>query len=256
MVRTDDLFAGLPPSLRKELLDCHKEIVRNYVERRWEPAELNGGKLSEVIYTILNGAISGTFLPHASKPANFIEACRQLEQLPSNTSRAGDHSLRILLPRLLAFLYDIRNNRGVGHVGGDVNPNHADAEAVLTNANWALAELIRIFHKVTLNEAQATVDQLVEKRHPLVWKTEEIKRVLDPQMKKSDQTLLLLYSEPSWVAEDTLYAWVEYATLPKFKTRILDVLHEERKIEYQKTNKRALITSLGIRHVEQTMLDK
>ena len=256
MIRIPALFAGLPTPLRQQLLDCHAEIIRNYVERRWEPAELNGGKLCEVVYTILDGATSGTFAASASKPPNMVEACRQLENRTPSAARAGDRSLRILIPRMLPFLYEIRNNRGVGHVGGDVNPNHEDAEAVVSLANWVMAELIRIFHGVSLAEAQATVDSLVEKRHPLVWEIEGTKRVLDPKMKTANQTLVLLYSQPGWVDEDTLFDWVEYTTRNQYKTRILEPLHSDRKVEYEPQNKRARITPRGILYAEKNLLPK
>jgi len=60
----------------------------------------------------------------------------------------------VLIPRLLPVLYEIRNNRGVGHVGGDVDPNHMDAEAVQAMASWVMAELVRIFHGVKTEEAR------------------------------------------------------------------------------------------------------
>ena len=114
-----------------------------------------------------------------SKPRDMVAACRALEQTPPNATRVGDRSLRILIPRVLLPLYEIRNNRGVGHVGGDVDPNFLDATAVYGMTSWVLAELIRVFHNVTTKEAQQTVDALVERKHPLVWQVEGIKRVLD-----------------------------------------------------------------------------
>ena len=35
------------------------------------------------------------------------------------------------------------NNRNVGHVGGDVDPNHMDATGVLAQCNWVMGELVR-----------------------------------------------------------------------------------------------------------------
>lgn len=64
-------------------------------------------------------------------------------------------SFQILIPRLLPALYEIRNNRNVGHVGGDVDPNFMDSTAVLGTANWIMAELVRVFHSVSTPEAQA-----------------------------------------------------------------------------------------------------
>jgi len=148
MIDSLGVLAGLPEALRDTLLQSYQEIVSNYLHRRWEPSELNGGKFCEVAYCIVAGAIKGSFPTKASKPRNMLEACRLLENEPANSSRAGDRSLRLLIPRILPVLYDIRNNRGVGHVGGDVDANHMDAEAVQAMSSWILAELIRIFHAV------------------------------------------------------------------------------------------------------------
>src|SRR5262249_37594630 len=124
MIDATTLLASIPAALRKELLEAYSEIVQNFVEERWEPAELNGGKICEVVYSIINGFLSGAFPPKAHKPPNMVSACRALENIAPDPNRLGDRSLRILIPRLLPFLYEIRNNRGVGHVGGDVSPNH------------------------------------------------------------------------------------------------------------------------------------
>jgi hypothetical protein len=248
------LLSGLPGTLRTELLDCYQEITRNYTEQRWEPAELNGGKLCEVVYSILEGVLTGTYPSKAYKPGNMLDSCRRLEGTPANANRPGDRSLRILIPRLLPFLYEIRNNRGVGHVGGDVDPNHEDAEAVLGMASWVLAELVRIFHGVSLSEAQAAVDALTQRRHRLVWAFEDFKRVLNPSMKKSDQALVLLYSETDWLSVPTLSNWVEYSSVSMFRTRVLHPLHESRMIEFQAASDRARISPLGIARVEAELI--
>jgi hypothetical protein len=142
----------------------------------------------------------------------------------------------------------------VGHVGGDVNPNHADSEAVLSMASWVLAELTRIFHGVSLIEAQTAVDALVQRRHPLVWEADGIKRVLNPAMKKSDQALVLLYSESAWVQAKKLAEWVEYTSTAMFRTRILKPLHRQRLIEFEVIGDRAKLSPLGIGHVEGHLL--
>jgi len=42
-------LSALPSGLRDPLIDCFGEIARNFAERRWEPAELNGGKFCEIV---------------------------------------------------------------------------------------------------------------------------------------------------------------------------------------------------------------
>lgn len=48
---TPAVLAAIPTRLRDELIAALNEVLRNYRERRWEPSELNGGKLCEVVYT-------------------------------------------------------------------------------------------------------------------------------------------------------------------------------------------------------------
>src|SRR5262249_40606208 len=122
------VLGQLPATLREELVRAYGEIVRNFRERRWEPSELNAGKLCEIIYSVLRGFIDASSPARSYKPSNMVDACRALEQADS---ASFSRSVRIQIPRMLMALYEIRNNRGVGHVGGDVNPNEMDATCTL-----------------------------------------------------------------------------------------------------------------------------
>lgn len=249
-------LAGLPAGLRAELIDSYRKIERNFVERRWEPSELNGGKFAEAAYTILNAAVNGgTYPAKAKKPPNMAVACRALESQPATTV-VGDKSLRVYIPRALVYLYDIRNQRGVGHVGGDVDPNAMDASAVVAMASWVMAELVRIFHGVTTREAQDTVDALVERKTPLIWEVEpgSIKRVLDKSMGAKDQVLMFLHHGTGWVSAASLQKWVEYKNQTDFRQKVLHDLHSKRLIEFDVSNDRAKISPLGAAEVEQRLL--
>lgn len=255
MTETHRILADLPVGLREPLLKTFREIGANYLEHRWEPSELNGGKFCEVVYSIIEGAIKGKMPAKPLKLKNMLQACRAIETLPSNSTLVGDHSLRILIPRLIPVLYDIRNNRGVGHIGGDVDPNFLDATAVYSMASWILAELVRIFHNVTTAQAQEVVTTLVERKSLLVWEIEGKKRVLDTALTNTDQVLVLLYGASAWTPERDLFEWVEYSNPSVFRKKILRKLHTTRLIEYDEGNSRAKISPIGIRDVEERILN-
>jgi len=244
------LFGMLPESLRDELYKAYSEIERNFRERRWEPSELNGGKLCEVIYSIVKGHLDGNYPPTSTKPSNMVDACRNLEQSPSSFPR----SFRIQIPRMLMSLYEIRNNRGVGHVGGDVNPNEMDATCVLQMSKWLVAELIRAFHNTTVESAQHAVDSLSEREIALVWQIGDTKRILDPHMSRADQTLLLLYSSSDPLTEQELLSHVEYSNGSVYRRDVLRKLHAKRFVEYDESTKLVVISPLGITHVESVLL--
>ncbi len=248
------VLAGLPKALRDTLLMSYQEIMSNYLERRWEPAELNGGKFCEAVYSIINGVVKGSFPARATKPVNMVAACRALENEPPDPNRVGDRSLRLLIPRVLPVLYEIRNNRGVGHVGGDVDANHMDAEAVQAMASWVMAELVRIFHGVPTEEAQQTVDALIERKSPVIWEVEGAKRVLDPKMGAKSQVLMFLHHSTAWVSGTHLFQWVEYSNASAFRSKVLMPLHKDRFIEFDTDQDRARISPRGAKEVEEKLL--
>jgi hypothetical protein len=254
MINPSQVLAHLAPGLRDPLLTVYQEIISNYLEHRWEPAELNGGKFCEIVYTILDGYIKGSYASTPTKPKNLQAACVALENTPPNSSRTGDRSVRILIPRMLPVLYEIRNNRGVGHVGGDVDPNFMDATTVYSMSSWILAELVRVFHNVSTKNAQNIVDTLVERKHSLIWEVDDIRRVLDSDMKAGDQALLLLHTKPGWVSESDLFKWIEYSTESLFRNRILIPSHEKRLVEYDVANGRVRISPKGIKEVEERII--
>lgn len=244
-----DVFQALPAKLRTELLDAYNEVMRNFRERRWEPAELNGGKLCEVVYSILKGYVDGKYPDRATKPKNMVLACQELEAATS-----APRSIRIQIPRMLIALYEIRNNRNVGHVGGDVDPNHMDAVCVVQMTKWIVAELVRVLHDLPTEEATQIVDQLVERDTPWIWDVNGKKRVLKTALLMRDKTLILLHAAHAPVSEDHLVSWLEHSNASVYRRDVLRKLHAERLIEYDADTRTALLSPLGIADVEERLL--
>ena len=226
IVTRDSTLSGIPDGLRNPLLAEFSQIITSFMERRWTSAELSGGRFCEIVYTILDGYAGQSYARTPVKPPNFVDACRALER---NTG--VPRSFQILIPRLLPALYEIRNNRNVGHVGGDVNPDFMDSSAVVSISSWILAELVRVFHATTTDEAQKVVSQLSERRLPLVWRSGDLRRVLKPSLPLKSQVLLLLASSSSRVVFDDLLRWTGHKSKPYF-IRLLRKLHSARLIEF------------------------
>jgi hypothetical protein len=241
-------LGNLPASLRSQLLAALNDIVQNFTAGRWEPSELNAGKLCEIVYTIIRGFADGAMPAKASKPANMVDACRGLEK-----ETALPRSLRIQVPRMLTALYEIRNNRGVGHVGGDVDPNHMDAVAVLAMAKWIVAELVRVFHNVDTAMATAVTDALIEREVPLIWSTGDKKRVLNAKLTLKQKTLLLLYGEAGPVDERDLLAWVEPSRASDYRRDVLRRGHKHKLLEYDEATATVELSPLGARVVEEQL---
>jgi hypothetical protein len=241
----------LPPGPRSELLAEHAKITRNFREGRWEAAELDGARFCEIVYTILAGYLDGQSYPaSARKPPDLKTACEALAQRPRS---AGPDAARVTIPRILVGLYQVRNNRGVAHVGGEVNANHMDATYVLHATQWVMAELVRMFHKTDVDTATKIVDALVDRTLPIVWKVGEVRRILDSSLNLRDSTLLLLYGEPGGAKDADLARDLEQKRLDNYR-RVLRGLHAARLIEYTEAGGIAIISPKGEKDVEERLL--
>ncbi|MBD3779517.1 MAG: hypothetical protein IE923_09665 [Micrococcales bacterium] len=238
-----DAFQALPSTLVEDLLDALKQVLQNYAEHRWEPSELNGGKLCEAAYTIIKGYFAGAYEHRAQKPRNIVDACREFER------EQGPRSARIQIPRVLMALYEIRNNRGVGHAGGDVDPNHMDATAVVYMSKWVVAELVRLLHGLSTEEAADLVEALVEREVALVWRRGDMRRVLTPGLSLRKGTLLLL-SGVTEARESELIAWLEQKRPSDYRNKVLVPMHRDRLIEYDQSTRTVVLLPPGVAAAE------
>jgi hypothetical protein len=120
-----------------------------------------------------------------------------------------------------------------------------------------ICEFIRIFHNLSLEEAQALVDALAQRTIPDVWEVAGKKRVLRTGLSYKESTLLLLYSSPdSGVLLEDLMAWVEHSNPTIYRRDVLRQLHRERLIEHDADADVVYISPIGVKKVEREILAK
>jgi len=238
------VLSAIPAGLKEPLLAEYNSIISHYLERKWQPSELSGGLFSEIVFSILDGFGKGSYPSKPAKPRNFVAACNALDQ-HQNSPR----SFRILIPRVLVAIYEVRNNRNVGHVGGDVDPNEMDASLVLNATTWVMAELIRVLHQLSVKDAQQIVNALIERKTPLVWESGNVKRILDPKLKFPQQILILLAVTKGGIKFDDLQNWLEQDNTVYLK-KMISKLHKDRFVEWNQTENTILLLPPGANAVE------
>jgi uncharacterized protein YifN (PemK superfamily) len=248
MIDKYNAFSSIPDGLRDPLIEEYSTLINNFMENRWRPTELSGGRFCEIVFTIIKGYSTGSYPSNPSKPRNMVDACRLLEQ-NSHVPR----SFQILIPRLLPALYEFRNNRNVGHVGGDVNPDFMDSNAVVSISSWIMAELIRVLHNTTTEEAQLCIDNIVETKSVLIWKSGNIKRILKTDLSLKDNILILLYSNSGKSSSTELKNWTECKNNSYFM-RILRELHSKRFIEFNEVNDDITLLPPGSTYVSNLLM--
>lgn len=210
------------------------------------------GKFCETVLRFLQDKLLGSYTAFGVHISNFADECRKLVNSPVGS---GKESERQVLPRALVFLYTMRNKRGIGHIGEDVDANSIDIAVMTKIADWIICELIRLYHDLSLEEAQDIVDGLAVRQLSVVWEVAGKKRILKEGLAAKDQALLLLYScADSSVFINDLCDWVEYSNQAVFKSKVVGPLHKSRLLEFDKETESITLSPKGVAHVEDNLL--
>ena len=241
----NQVFSSIPEELREKLEAHYRKIKRKFASRDFESSELNGAKFCEIVYRILEWRTNKTY----TQIKDFKQAVRRFEQYSNEPD-----TIRYNIPGVLLAIYNIRNKRGVAHVAGKIDPNYMDATFIVAGADWVMAELVRLLHNVTIDEARELVESLITKQIPIIWQIGDHKRVISPPGKKlqyKDKVLVLLYNAyPKSVSVKDLLCWTEYKNPARFKSGILTKLHKSDLLHYDKATGEVTLSLLGIKDVE------
>jgi len=247
-------LANIKDPFRSRIIEKYVSLREAYAGSSYDATGLRGGVFAEVVLRMIQDVLTGISIPFGTPIGNFEEECLKLQRLPKTS---GHESLRIVIPRALTFLYTVRNKRGIGHAGGDVEANRIDAATCVRVADWICCELIRLYHGASLEEAQCLVDAISVRELPSVWMVGGKARVLDTSLDYKSQALLILYShsEEAVLVED-LRDWIEYPEVARFIQRILEPLHRERLVEWDRENDAVMLSPKGASQVEKRILSK
>lgn len=245
-------LANIPKQFRAKIIASYLEVRRHRNTDSSKALGMASAHLAESVLRLLQQLTTGKFTPFGQHLNNFAGECRKVVE--SSTTSVAE-SLRQVVPRALVFVYTIRNKRGVGHVGGDVDANAIDASTLARTCDWIVCELIRVFHGLSLEEAQDIVDGLAQRQMPDIWQVAGKKRVMRQGLTAKQQVLLLCYQEPAAavLAED-LCDWIEYSNLSVFRAQVLQPLHKSRQIEFDRSSDSVTLSPTGATAVELEIL--
>lgn len=250
--RFDTVFASIPDDIRERLNKHYHEIKHNFALRKFEPSELNGGKFCEDVFRILewHSNNAGKFTPYGRQIKNFKRSVRDFENMSSL-----DDSVRFHIPDVLCAIYNVRNKRGVSHSPGVIDPNFMDATLVASCVDWVMAELVRLFHNVSVEEAKNMVESVVTKQIPLIWRIEDRTRVISPPgatLSYDKKVLVVLYSHhPEPITVDDLFLWTRHSNKSVFRNKLLGKLDHSDMIDVEPGTDLVRLSLLGVSHVEK-----
>lgn len=228
------------------------EAKRRYHLGDHRPGAVEGGRFSEAVFRILQHETTGTHTAVGKRLPNVDSLLTTLVNAPPTVPE----SVRIHIPRTLRLVYDVRNKRDAAHLADGIDPNLQDATLVVANIDWVMAELVRLFHSVSANRAQAIIDHLVTREVPAVQEIDG-QPVILTNLKPRDQALLMLYRAGSDAGAtlDEVAEWLRVKRKDHLKSRLLALEDQRLVLQHPKTG-RFHITDKGAREVEERELAK
>lgn len=237
-------------AVAKHLLSTFVSVERHFALGDWKECVVWGGHFVEATRRALDLKLFDTYvgfgeedhLPPFGKDVmmKYIKA-------------DGHPSYTKIIPYTLKSIYNIRNNRGAGHLS-KVSPGEMDATHVLYSAKWVLAEVIRLNSDLKASGTTEMVKAIMEREISLIWKEDGFRKVLETSLDANEQVLILLYDESPLPAK-TLFESVEQANLYNFRNRVLRPLHEERLIFFNEDSGECRISPTGVIEAERLIVN-
>ncbi|HVH50792.1 MAG TPA: hypothetical protein VM690_01495 [Gaiellaceae bacterium] len=246
-VRAGFVANGIPVELVDEVLATYTEAKRRFHLRDLRPQEVEGGRFSEAVFRVLQH-LCGQRVTPIGKSLPGVD-----NLLPVFESVTGQpDAVRLHIPRTLRLIYDIRNKRDAAHLSDQIDPNLQDATLVIANMDWVVAELVRLQHNVTADEAQAIIENLVTKEIPAVEEIDGQPVVLS-DLSSRDQALLMLYRAGAAGASlEDLADWLR-TRRDHLGDRLAKLDADKRVLRHPRSG-RYHLTSKGVRDVEKRNL--
>ncbi len=249
-----ELFPPLDKALTESLVEEFISLERRYIQRDWEPAELDGGQFCEVLARIIYHQDSGNLNPSKT----FDECALYVEDQKSQNKHA-------MLPRqdalhtikVLRTAYKFRSQRGGVHISPTYKPNHMDSRAILEMVRWAFAETLRLFWKGSDREQVAkAIRELLQFDVPCIGKFEDVIMVQRTDLSAEEEVLVLLhYAGEQGFSRTELgkYAMFSPSSVTLALSKLIDPSTRE---VLQLPNKRYRLTDLGSKRIREKMPDK
>src|SRR4051812_15632230 len=184
------LVAAYDAAVVNELLAAYEEAKNNFYLGGLRLSAVEGGRFAEAAFRMLQQETTGKFTPLGRTLAGTDKLIEEFERLPGT---AHPDAVRLHIPRALRMVYDIRNKRDAAHLGDGIDPNIQDSTLVVGVLDWVLAELLRLHHSVSADEAQGIVEALVTRQSPVIENFGGFLKVLNPGLSARDRMAVLLY---------------------------------------------------------------
>ena len=136
------LAPPLVPFLVTQMVDEFVSMERRYIQRDWEPTELDGGQFGEILARILYHQDSANL----NLKKQFDDCLAYVEdETNQNAHRVQPRQDSLHVAKVLRTIYKFRSQRGAVHISPQYKPNHMDSKFLMEAVRWCMNETMRLF---------------------------------------------------------------------------------------------------------------
>jgi hypothetical protein len=236
--------------LSTQLVDEFVSMERRFIQRDWEPAELDGGHFCEVLARLIYQADSGNLNRSRtlSDCLKYVDNETVAHALPRQDAKH--------IGQVMRTIYKFRNQRGVAHISPTYTPNQMDSKFLIESARWCMTEALRLFWQGDREEVAKAIRELLQFDVPCVGVFQDILLVQRTDLQAEEETLILLH-----FAGETGFSSAEVRKYSQFSQRSVDRSMETlRSPRYRQivrlANGNYRLTDLGSRRIREELADK
>jgi hypothetical protein len=248
------LTPPLDPALTRVLVDEFISLERRFIQRDWEPAQLDGGQFCEVLARILYHQDSSTLSPGK----DFGDCLKYIEEDKGQNAHAiNPRHDSLHIAKVLRTTYKFRSQRGGVHISPTYKPNHMDSKVIMDMVRWCFAETLRLFWKGSDREQVAkAIRELLQFDVPCIGKFEEVIMVQRIDLSAEEEVLVLLhYAGEQGFSRSEIgkYALVSPASVT---TALKKLISPSLREVVQLSSSKYRLTELGSKRVREDLSEK
>lgn len=171
-----------------QLVDEFISSEKRYIQRDWEPSQLDGGQFAEVAARILYHLDSSNI--NRSKDFN---SCAQYIENDQNSHLITPRTDALHIVRVLRNIYKFRSQRGAVHISPTYTPNHMDCRLVIEGVRWSMSEILRIFWNGDREAVAKVIREIIQFDVPVIGVFDQRVLVQRTDLSPEEEVLMLLH---------------------------------------------------------------
>jgi hypothetical protein len=249
------LVAQLAPPLDTQLTEqLVAEFIsqeKRFIQRDWEPGQLDGGQFCEALARILYHMDSGNLNPNKDD-----DKCLKYVENEQNNHLLQPRQTALHVAKAIRLVYKFRSARGAIHISQSYQANHMDSKLVLEGVRWLFAEALRIWWNSDREKVAKAIRELLQFDVPAVGKFDNVLMVQRTDLSPSDEILVMLhYAGEKGFSRKEIGQHVMHAA-PRITEGLKDLIGPQCRQVVKLASGNFRLTDIGSKYVREKLTDK